>query len=65
MSKAKTPANPQEDPPILSTHDGSGDGRNEPLVRDEEEVDEEVVLIAIISPARTIGKTKPELHFDS
>jgi hypothetical protein len=29
------------------------------------DMEEEVVLIAIISPASTIGRTKPELHFVS
>lgn len=59
----KTPANPQEELPILSTHDGSGDSSSEEALGDDEE--EEVVLMAIIRPARTTGRTKPELHFDS
>lgn len=68
MSITKTAANPQEELPILSTKEGSWDGSNEPFVDDDdtqEELDEDV-LIAIISPKRIIGRTKPELvHFDS
>lgn len=53
--------------PILSTHEGSGDGRNEALGDDDDtDEEEEVVLMAIMSPTSTIGSTKPELvHFDS
>ena len=59
----KTPASPQEELPILSTHEGSGEGMNEP---EDDEEDDETVLMAIISPARTIGRTNPELvHFIS
>lgn len=65
----KTPARPQLELPILSTHDGSGEGVQEEPPRvdaDELDDDEEVVLIAITSPARTMGSTNPELiHFVS
>lgn len=63
----KIPASPQDELPILSTHEGSGDGIIEALPPPCVEIDEhdEVVLMAIISPARTIGRTKPELHFVS
>lgn len=56
----KTPASPQEELPILSTHEGSGHGSND----EEEDEEEEVVLMAIMRPARSIGRTKPELHFE-
>lgn len=64
----KTPASPQLELPILRTHEGSGDGiKEEPPCVDEGELDDdEVVLIAMISPARTMGRTNPELiHFVS
>lgn len=61
-SMIKTPASPQDELPILSTHEGSGEGKNEPDCADgnELEPDDEVVLMAIISPARTIGRTNPD-----
>lgn len=61
-SMSKTPASPQDELPILSTHEGSGEGKNEPDCADDNELepDDEVVLMAIISPARTIGRTNPE-----
>lgn len=69
MSISNNPASPQDELPILSTHEGS-EGRSEvddaSLLTDDEELDDEdVVLIAIIRPARTIGRTNPEFHFDS
>ena len=40
--------------------EGWGEGMNEP------EKDDDAILMAIISPARTIGRTNPELvHFFS
>ncbi|GAB4842635.1 hypothetical protein Ancab_012608 [Ancistrocladus abbreviatus] len=62
----KTPASPQEELPILSTHEGS-DGRMtdslSPLL-DEDDV-EDVVRIAIISKASTAGRRSPEFHLMS
>ncbi|KAM7471865.1 hypothetical protein LguiA_010048 [Lonicera macranthoides] len=65
----KTPASPQDELPILSTHDDPSPDfvQSRPLfispltciVLEEEE---EVVLMATISPPRTIGNTNPELH---
>jgi len=67
MSITKIIPKPQEELPTLNTHEGSGEGRNEALgVDDDEDTEEEVVLMAIMRPARNIGRTKPpELHFDS
>lgn len=64
ISITKMPASPQDELPILNTQEGSGEGIIEALAPPCAEADE-VVLIAIISPARTIGRTKPELHFVS
>lgn len=67
MSITRIPASPHDEPPILSTHEGSADGINEalpPLCIDDDE-EEDVVLMATISPARTIGRTNPELSFIS
>lgn len=65
---AKTPARPQEELPILNADEGSEDGNDEadlaPLCEAELD-DDEVVLMATINPARTTGRTNPELHFVS
>jgi hypothetical protein len=65
ISITKTPASPQGELPILSTQEGSGDGIKEALEPLRADMEEEVVLMAIISPASTIGRTKPELQFVS
>ncbi|KAK9228838.1 hypothetical protein WN944_021795 [Citrus x changshan-huyou] len=57
MSMTKIPASPHDEAPILSTQEGSGDGKTDPLSIEEEEV---VVLMAIIRTARTMGRTKLE-----
>lgn len=60
MSMTKIPASPHDEPPILSTQEGSGDGKTDPLSIEEEEV---VVLMAIIRTARTMGRTKLEFQY--
>ncbi|KAF5452944.1 hypothetical protein F2P56_027895, partial [Juglans regia] len=65
ISITKIPARPQDELPILRTQEGSGEGIIEALAPPPCADADEVVLIAIISPARTIGRTKPELHFVS
>ncbi|KAF2323623.1 hypothetical protein GH714_036364 [Hevea brasiliensis] len=62
MSITRIPASPQDELPILSTQEGSEEGVNEALPPFWTD-DVDVVLMAIISPARTIGRTNPELHF--
>lgn len=58
----RTPASPQDEPPTLNTDDGSGDITNL-RTPDIDEVDgDEVVFMAIMSPAKTIGNTNPEFH---
>ena len=61
----KTPPSPQDELPIPSTQDGSGDGIKEALEPLRTDMEDEVVLMAIISPASTIGRTNPGLHFVS
>ena len=56
MSITRTPASPQDELPILNTHEGSEDGNTM-----DDEDDDDVVLMAIIRPASTTGRTKPEL----
>lgn len=59
----KIPASPQEELPILRTHEGWSEGRiAESLDVDEQDDD---VLMAIISPKRTSGTTNPELQLVS
>ncbi|KAL4313370.1 hypothetical protein GQ457_01G040650 [Hibiscus cannabinus] len=67
ISNTKVAASPHDEPPIPSTDVGSGDGLSQPLPPSaiDEEDDDELVLMAIISPAKTIGRTNPELSFVS
>lgn len=60
-SMIKIPASPQEELPILSTVDSSGDVDTDFLLPLCIEL-YEVVLMATINPASTTGRTKPELH---
>lgn len=67
VSITKIAASPHDEPPILDTHVGSGDGISQalpPLGIDDDD-DDDVVLMAIRSPAKTIGRTNPELNFKS
>lgn len=61
----KTPASPQDEPPILNTDEGSDDKIQLRSRVIDENVGDEVVLIAIMRPAKTIGRTKPEFHLMS
>ncbi|KAK8498423.1 hypothetical protein V6N13_105041 [Hibiscus sabdariffa] len=67
ISITKIAASPHDEPPILSTHVGSGDELSQalPPFGLEQEEGDDVVLMAIISPAKTIGRTNPELSFIS
>lgn len=61
----RTPASPQDEPPTRNTDEGSDDKMD--LRGPDNGVDDvdEVVLIAIMSPANTIGSTNPEFHLMS
>lgn len=66
MSMTKIPASPQDELPILSsTQLELDDLCCIPKSDDDDDDDEEVVLMASIKPARTRGRTNPELHFVS
>lgn len=50
---SSTAASPQDELPILSTHEGSENEED-----DDDEEDEDDILMAIMRPARSIGRRK-------